>query len=122
VKRATAIALATLAIYALALTITPKPVQGVEQIVSDIAGQGSYVFQQIWALITFGATVGTIVGFIYRAWIEESRLMRALFSVSVIFGPIATAFPWLLVAFKPELAPIACVIRGWFGELLHAFC
>jgi len=122
VRRALAVSLATLVIYALALEITPIPVEGVEQAVSETSGRGAFVLQKIWVGYTFFGLAALILKIVHGTWFEENRLLRTIFNVSIVAGIVGLFLPWLIVAFYPPAQPMACVLRGWVGEILNAFC
>jgi len=123
VRGAKILAMAVLAAYMAmaAITVTPVTITGVEEQVSRAVGMGGFLVQKVWAGITFLATVGTILGIVYRAWIEEDRLKRAVFGTSVIIMAAGLALPFILHNMNSDLDPVACILHGWVGELIPNF-
>jgi len=122
VKRPLTTALAVLVTYVLAITVTPIPIEGAEDIASQMVGRGSYVVQLIWAIYTFFGLIALILKIVYGTWIEENRILRTVFNVSIAAGIVGIFLPWLIVAFAPQFGDLACVLRGWVGMVLNAFC
>jgi len=120
--RKTILALAALAAYVLAISVTPVTVQGVDERVSDIVGKGAFLIQKAWAGLTFLATVASIAAVVHRTWIEEHGLKRVFFGTAFILAIVGTVLPWALVMFDQSLQYPACVLRGWLGEILNQFC
>jgi len=124
IKAVAALALAVLAIAAQSAlaVITPREIQGAQEAASETTGGLAFIGQLGWTIASAALTIigaGTIIK---RLWVDEEMLQRVLLSRAMVMLVVGTATPWIITAIRPEATFIACVLRGWLGFLLNAFC
>jgi len=123
-KTAPVLALAALLLLAnlAQAVITPREIAGAQEAALETTGGLAFIGQLAWTIASAALTIigaGTIIK---RLWVDEEMLQRVLLSRYAVMLFIGTATPWIITAIRPEATFAACVLRGWLGFMLNAFC
>jgi len=123
-KDAAALALAALLLVAnlAQAIITPRPIEGAEEAANEAIGPLAFLGQIGWAILTLGLTTIGAGRILKRLWVEEDMLQRVLLSTAMAGIIVLNAAPWIIISIRPEATFVACVLRGWLGFALNAFC